>query len=94
MSKASSEEVRSTIHAIKPQTVFVELDIGRARKLMSDRHKQDQIKEQGILQARPAALYPSIASWLLARLPQTPETLNMPLSVVHVQHKGSSAGIV
>lgn len=33
VSKASAEEVKAMIQAVKPQTVFVELDAERARRL-------------------------------------------------------------
>ena len=70
ISQASSEEVQNAIRTIKPQTVFVELDEDRANTLLSVLcgHEQDQMEEPGLLEARPAALYPGFATWLLAQL--------------------------
>ena len=44
VSKASSEEVRQMIHAVQPQTVFVELDAARAQQLRGGREDQDNLK--------------------------------------------------
>lgn len=44
MSKASSEEVRDIIHAVQPQTVFVELDAQRAQQLRGGMEDQNNLK--------------------------------------------------
>ena len=45
VSKASAEEVREMIRAVKPETVFVELDAQRARQLQQGKGKdQDFLK--------------------------------------------------
>lgn len=63
-----------------PQTVFVELDQDRAEQLIldmfeTDELEQDQMEEQGFFSARPAALPPSIATWLQL-LPSMANTSN------------------
>ena len=60
VSKASSEEVRGMLRAVKPQTVFVELDIGRARQLV---HGQEQ---KGSLKARLVPACHSSTNYVLA----------------------------
>ncbi|DBA73860.1 hypothetical protein WJX79_009281 [Trebouxia sp. C0005] len=45
VSKASSEEVRDIIHAVQPQTVFVELDAQRAQQLRGGMEDQNNLKE-------------------------------------------------
>ena len=56
VSKASVEEVRSTIRRVRPATVLVELDAGRAQKLRSgtqtsgaDMLKVELVKRCGVL---------------------------------------------
>jgi len=44
VSKASSEEVRNIIHAVQPQTVFVELDAQRAQQLRGGLENQNNLK--------------------------------------------------
>ncbi|KAA6427159.1 MAG: conjugal transfer [Trebouxia sp. A1-2] len=44
VSKASSEEVRDIIHAVQPQTVFVELDAQRAQQLRGGMEDQNNLK--------------------------------------------------
>ena len=41
VSKASADEVRAMITAVKPETVFVELDAQRARKLMQQGNQEE-----------------------------------------------------
>ncbi len=44
VSKASSEEVRDIIHAVQPQTVFVELDAQRAQQLRGGTENHNNLK--------------------------------------------------
>ncbi len=44
VSKPSSDEVRDMIHAVRPQTVFVELDEERARVLRGGDEDQGNLK--------------------------------------------------
>lgn len=100
VSKASSEEVQIMIRTLKLQVVFLELDQDRAEQLIlgrcdTDELEQDHMEEQGFFNARPAALHPSIAAWL--RLLPSFAHIGKPVScpsVLHVQHKLSSAGLM
>lgn len=43
MSKASANEVRKTIKSVEPETVFVELDVQRARSLQQGSPQQQDL---------------------------------------------------
>ena len=56
MSKASSEEVRQMIHAVQPQTVFVELDAARAQQLRGGPEDQDNLKARLVFISQACAV--------------------------------------
>ena len=58
VSRASSEEVRDMIHAVKPQTVFVELDAKRAQSILMG--GQENQSEACFLTAEQLILHASL----------------------------------